>query len=518
MKICAGITILTLLLALPSTVRALGQETFGNAPAVNQPEWAKGILDVVNLESRVYSVWVNGNESFYYSGDAGALNKAIKKYAAVQSDVRRLILLPGTGKTQTFEGKPIAYDWQLHVPSGIYKAVAKKNDAELTVFINGMKPRPLKDVKQVEKWLKDLDDKAFRTRDKSQQELEKLGNDVKPMLREALKTELSPEARQRIETLLGKLRQVDVTDLDIPKGIEVVTIDDLLPDAWKGLKSADANISGIAIHELSRFTSYDAKIVPALIEMLKNDKNEYIRRVAASCLCNLDASAKAAVPVLKEGLDDPDANIRHMFKTALERIENAKDQPGQDERLKREQAIAKEIGEFKKEAANSEKQDKNAPKTAIPEKEPGAKQKTDPLSIYPRSDALDANIAWHRQVGANEVRISWFPGESTRVAKVGTADLSKSKVTTWREVFDWAQQASRTRDLSKTEVQAFRKAATSMPASTKPAPDLRNVILVSVLEEGKAKTYLYNRSDLPRDIIPLYEFAGGSAPADSPKK
>jgi len=83
MRICAGIAIATLLLALPSAVFALATETFGNAPAVNQPEWAKGIIDVVNLDSRVYSVWVNGNENFYYSGDARALNEAIKKYGAI---------------------------------------------------------------------------------------------------------------------------------------------------------------------------------------------------------------------------------------------------------------------------------------------------------------------------------------------------------------------------------------------------------------------------------------------------
>jgi hypothetical protein len=348
MKIGVSLSIATLVLALPSTVCALGMESFGNAPAANQPEWAKGVLDVVNLESRVYSVWVNGNENFFYRGNAQALNEALKKYSAVQTDVRRLILLPGTGKTQTFERMPIPFDWQFHVPSGIYKAVFKDAQVEMTVYLNGLKPRPVQDPKQVATWLRDLGDDAFPTRNKAQQELEKLGNDAKPYLRAALKGQPSLEARLRIETLLGKLRDLDLSDLEIPKGIEIVTVDDLLGEYWKGLKSPDSDVCGRAVHGLSRFASYDDKIVPALIAMLEKDKHEYVRRVAASCLCNLDVPAKTAIPMLKEGLNDPDANIRHMFQTALERIEAAQEPPGLAERARRERGIGKEINEFKK--------------------------------------------------------------------------------------------------------------------------------------------------------------------------
>jgi HEAT repeat protein len=243
------------------------------------------------------------------------------------------------------------------VPTGIYQAVAKKNHAEMTVFINDLKPVPPKDAKQIEKWIRDLDDDAFKTRDMANKELAKLGKDAKPLVREALKSERSPESRHRLEALLGRLHElnakVDVADLDIPKGTEIVTVDDLLADAWRDLKETDANVCGGAIQELSRFASYDAKIVPALIEMLKKDKNEYVRRVAASCLAHLGVTAKVAVPALKEGLNDQDTNIRDAFQAALERIENAKDQPDLEERVKRELAILKEINEFKKAAGGS---------------------------------------------------------------------------------------------------------------------------------------------------------------------
>jgi hypothetical protein len=353
--------IAALILASPSPILALGMETFGNAPVVGQPEWDKGVLEVVNLKSRIYSMWVNGNENFYYSGSAKELNEAIKKFSEVQSEVRRLIVLPGAGKTQTFGGKPIAFDWQLHVPSGIYKAVSKKIHAEMTVYINGIKPQVVNDPKQIAKWLSQLADEEFKVREAAQKELEKVGNDAKPFFHDALKNQASAEARQRIESMLGKLRTFDVTDLQIAKGIEVVTMNDLMADYWKGLKDPDQYKCSEAINGLSTFASYDTKIVPALIEMLKKDKNEYIRRVAASSLCNPDIPEQSVIAALKEGLEDPDMNIRNHFQATLDRIEIAKqkrerekDKTGKEERLKREKAIAKEIVDFKK-ASSEEK-------------------------------------------------------------------------------------------------------------------------------------------------------------------
>jgi hypothetical protein len=74
------------LLAVPVVALALAEGGEGNAPRVKQPEWAEGVIDVVNLKSRVYYFWVNGNENFYYRGDAKALNEALRTYAAVKAD------------------------------------------------------------------------------------------------------------------------------------------------------------------------------------------------------------------------------------------------------------------------------------------------------------------------------------------------------------------------------------------------------------------------------------------------
>jgi hypothetical protein len=350
LKAVLGTALLALALAFPNSVLALGEESFGNAPRVPQPEWAEGVIDVVNLNSRVYSQWVNGNENFFYRGNAKALNEALRKYAAVKDDVRQLILLPGSRKTQTFERRAVDFDWQLHVPSGIYKAIAKKNHAVMTVYVNARKPRVPLERKQIDLWLAQLDSDSFQTREKAEQELQKLGKDAKPFLREALKAEPTAESRRRIEGLLDKLRDFDVTDLEIPKELTVISVDDLLALHLKEAKSPDTMVCGMALQELTDLAPYSHQVIPTLTEMLKKGKNEYVRRVAAGCLAHIGVNAKTAVPALKAGLDDPDANIRNAFQAALDQLSNAKDKTIPDDEVKRRLLILNEINEFKKAA------------------------------------------------------------------------------------------------------------------------------------------------------------------------
>jgi hypothetical protein len=350
MKILAGMTLVMLPLAMPAPVRALGMETFGNAPAVQQADWAEGILAVVNLKSRVYSRWVNGNESFFYRGDAGALNEALKKYAAVKDDVRRLILLPGSGETRSFARKPVAFDWELHVPSGIYKAMTKRSHAVLTVHVSTRKQRGPVDRKGIEKWLAELDHDSFERREKATGELRKLGRQTRPFLRQALKGRLDLEARRRIEGLLKEQRGFDVGDLEIPKGLEVISVDDLLAVGLQQLKDANPTVCSLAIQELSGLAPYSDKVVPALVKMLEKGKNDHVRRVAAACLAGVGVKARSAVGALKEGLKDPDAGIRAAFQDAIKQIESAKDRPGQAEEVKNKLAILQDINELKKAA------------------------------------------------------------------------------------------------------------------------------------------------------------------------
>jgi hypothetical protein len=346
MRILACTMVVTLHLAFPQTALALRFETIGNKPEVKQPDWAEGVVDVVNLKTRVYTLWADDMHYFFYRGGAPALNEALRKYAAVRADVRQLILLPGLRKTHSFDGQPIPFDWQLDVPVGRDLAEYKEKRAVMTVYINGTKPRPL-EPRQVEKWLTDLNSELFKVRDQANRELQKLGNDAKPFLRAALKPEATLEARQRIKALLDKLRDLDVTDLDIPKGVTVISVHDQLAAGFQKLKDADAYVRWQGAWDLDSLAPYSDKAVPALADLLQNDKDKRVREVAADCLGSAAVQAKSAVAVLKKGLVDTDNRVRSACQKALEQIDNAKVTPEQEERMRRALAIANEINELK---------------------------------------------------------------------------------------------------------------------------------------------------------------------------
>jgi hypothetical protein len=337
------------LTALPATALALSFESFGNAPVGKHPGWAEGTLDVANLKSRVYSFYGGaGNVNFYYQGDARALNEAIRKFAAVKASERRLVLLPGRGKTRSFDRKPIDFDWQLHAPAGRYRALVKNKHAVLTAYINAERPRGPLDRRKAAKWVAELDDDSFEAREAASRELEKLGAAARPILRAALKGRPSPEARRRIAALLAKLEGLTAGDLEVPQGVTVVTASDLLTEHFEGVKDADPTRCGIAMSGLVELAPYSDKVVPALTERLKKGKNEYVRRVAAHSLGSIGAGSRSALPALKAGLGDADPNVRAACRSAIEQIEKAKDEPGWAAEVKKRRAILKDLDAWKK--------------------------------------------------------------------------------------------------------------------------------------------------------------------------
>jgi hypothetical protein len=334
LAVCAAV----LLLALPATALAESFESFGNAPLNRRPGWADGVLDVANLRSRVYTLWQGLAEmpTFFYQGDGRALNEAIGKFAAVKAS-RQLVLLPGRGKTHSFARKPIDFDWQLHLPTGKH--------AVLTAYVNAEAPRGRVDRKKAARWVADLDDDSFQTREAASRELEKLGAAAKPLLRETLKGRPSPEVRRRIGALLAKLKGFDAGDLEVPDGVPVVTANELLQARLKALSGSDE--TG-AMYGLVELAPYSDKVVPALTARLAKGKGEYVRRAAADCLGRIGAGARSALPALKEGLGDPDRNVRAAFQAAIDRIEKARQEPGWAEEVKKRRAILKDLDEWKK--------------------------------------------------------------------------------------------------------------------------------------------------------------------------
>src|SRR5437667_285895 len=51
-----------------------------------------------------------------------------------------------------------------------------------------------------------------------------------------------------------------------------------------------------------------------------------------------------------------------------------------------------------------------------------------PFAAYPASEALQADVAWHRQVGDREVRLSWFLHGDPVDALLCRIDLNRDEV------------------------------------------------------------------------------------------
>ncbi len=128
-------------------VFALGDEVKGNKPLneLNYTEW-KGIMPIVNDKARVYQVWVNGNESFYYKGATKQLNAALATFAKVEVKNHVVVLRPGPAERGSFHDKtPISFNWELHVIGGIAAKRATddiedlewQKDPVLTIYIGG---------------------------------------------------------------------------------------------------------------------------------------------------------------------------------------------------------------------------------------------------------------------------------------------------------------------------------------------------------------------------------------------
>ncbi len=119
-------------LFLAPKVFALSTETFGNRPMseLNYTLW-KGIMPLVNDNARFYATWTNGNEHLYYKGTTKELNAALAHFAKVEVKNHVVVLAPGSGVQTTFDKKPVAYNWELHVLGGLARTRATDNAEDL---------------------------------------------------------------------------------------------------------------------------------------------------------------------------------------------------------------------------------------------------------------------------------------------------------------------------------------------------------------------------------------------------
>ncbi len=341
----ALLTLAACLLGATPRAFALATEHFGSDPVPpGFVQFGPGALDLANLPSRFYWCEVNGNPTFYYRGDATALNAALKKFAALPGGARELILLPGPGEGHSLGGeKHFGYDWWVNTPAGLHR----EGPPTMTVYVAAVAPARAPDPKQLERWLADLDDESFEARERASRELEKLGHAAAPALRKALAAKPPPEARRRIEALLWALRGISLPDVRVPGGVTVLEVSDLLARYRGRLKDADGTARGYAAGGLGGLAPY-ADVVPDLVAVLKNDKHEYARRSAAGALARLGKKAASALPILKDGLNDPDVNVRNAYEYAVKQIEGAKEDKPDEKQARRQRDLLEGISAFRK--------------------------------------------------------------------------------------------------------------------------------------------------------------------------
>jgi dipeptidyl aminopeptidase/acylaminoacyl peptidase len=94
---------------------------------------------------------------------------------------------------------------------------------ETVAFFKGpLQPMAATDGKRLARLLADLDAEDFAAREKAVEELEKLGGEAEPALRQALKAEPSREAQRRIQELLEKLPSWPAARLQTWRALEVL--------------------------------------------------------------------------------------------------------------------------------------------------------------------------------------------------------------------------------------------------------------------------------------------------------
>ncbi len=93
--IATSVFLATQLLLGPAQEK-IGPET-GENPEFEQPDRPKGSGKLTGSGRRVYSLWVNGNENFYFQGNSEEINSLIADFSKIRMVQHELFLLPGKG-------------------------------------------------------------------------------------------------------------------------------------------------------------------------------------------------------------------------------------------------------------------------------------------------------------------------------------------------------------------------------------------------------------------------------------
>ena len=95
-----------------------------------QPSWPKGIYEITNLDSREYSIWVNGNENFYFQSTVEEINEMINLFSKVAIRDHIVQIRSDKGTTKTFRDIKIGYNVRLQLVEGIALFMTREEQRE----------------------------------------------------------------------------------------------------------------------------------------------------------------------------------------------------------------------------------------------------------------------------------------------------------------------------------------------------------------------------------------------------
>ena len=257
------LSVAILMCSIARQAHGAAEQHFGNRPLNwrNYQQW-KGIMPVINHESRVYHTWVNGNEHFYYQCSINTLNDILQKFAPLSVDVREVVLRPGPKKVMTFNKEyQIAYNCLLHIQGGI----SRHEEEDTNVF------------------------------------------DKYPTM-----------------TVFVDDSNIVLEQIKIPADVTLIELADLRGRYLKGLKSKDNSVRGYAAFFLAEVDVYNESDVLAIATLL-DQEDMWVRLMAANSLSRFGRKAAPVLPALKKGLQDSNERIRNRFQETIDKIETAKD-------------------------------------------------------------------------------------------------------------------------------------------------------------------------------------------------
>lgn len=245
----------------------MGEEQLGNDPLPDSNYTAHpGVMEVINDPHRVYRWWVNGNEQFFFRGDSINVNAALAAFAKLSNEPREVLLRPAPGHTSNFGGdQQIPFNWKLQIVGGI----------------------------------------AGHMRTKDQ------GGKLWP-------------AHPIMTIYVGG--PVQLSELEIPEAVEVITLADLKRRYLHGLKSKDQDVRGWTCGKLAELDPYDAETMQAIEAMLKDD-SQWVRSNAVGALASYGALASNATSSLQQASQEGDERLQTRVATTLETVGQASADP-----------------------------------------------------------------------------------------------------------------------------------------------------------------------------------------------